>query len=112
MTCSITHWSERWRRRGRPLGARAWRGVLARFEESGLTVAAFCEREEISSQNHYRWQTRLSGVPEQPRSDPVASGNSAESEFIDLSALRAGSSLPMTRVTVLKTETTAECENR
>jgi hypothetical protein len=36
----------------RRLGAKAWPGMLARFEESGLTAVAFCEREGISSEWH------------------------------------------------------------
>jgi hypothetical protein len=35
--------------RRRRLSAKAWHGVLARFEESGLTAVAFCEREGVSS---------------------------------------------------------------
>ena len=41
--------------------AKAWRRMLARFEESGLTAVAFCEREGISSKSFYRWRLRLGG---------------------------------------------------
>jgi putative transposase len=77
----------------RRLGAQAWRGLLARFAESGLTAAAFCEREGISSKSFYRWRSRLSRSPDQaqlPHETP--SVRSAESGFIDLGALRAGNS--------------------
>ena len=42
--------------------AKAWRRMLARFEASGLTVVAFCEREGISSKSFYRWRLRLGEV--------------------------------------------------
>lgn len=78
--------------RRRRLGAAAWRAVLARFAESGLTAAAFCEREGVSSKSFYRWRARLGSSPDQPLARKGASVTSTEGGFIDLGALRSGSS--------------------
>ena len=71
--------------------AKAWRRMLARFEASGLTAVAFCEREGISSKSFYRWRLRLGEWinrwwPTQPGARNTAGG------FIDLGALAPGSS--------------------
>jgi len=81
---------EKTRRKRR--GATAWRGVLTRYEESGLTAAAFCEREGICSQSLYHWRTRLGRVPDQPVTEKVAGVANTGDGFIDLGAMRAGSS--------------------
>jgi putative transposase len=74
----------------RRLSAKAWPGMVARFEESGLTAVAFCEREGISSKSFYRWRLRLRG-PASPRAtDKGASVTNAAAGFIDLGALRSG----------------------
>jgi hypothetical protein len=36
-----------------------WRTLLARFDDSGLGVAAFCRREAISAASLYRWRHLL-----------------------------------------------------
>lgn len=33
-----------------------WRTLLSRFSTSGLSVAAFCEREAVSTASFYRWR--------------------------------------------------------
>ena len=33
-----------------------WRALLSRFSASGLSVAAFCEREAVSTASFYRWR--------------------------------------------------------
>jgi hypothetical protein len=38
---------------------RRWQEVLDRFELSGLTVAQFCEAEQISVASFYQWRRRL-----------------------------------------------------
>lgn len=38
---------------------RYWRGMVARQRRSGLSVAAFCRRQAISSVGFYRWKRRL-----------------------------------------------------
>jgi len=36
-----------------------WRGRLARFQKSNLTVAEFCRQEGISNPSFYQWRKRL-----------------------------------------------------
>ena len=77
----------------RRLSAKAWPGMLARFEGSGLTAVAFCEREGISSKSFYRWRLRLRGSASQSgAADKGAGVTNAAGGFIDLGALRGGSS--------------------
>ena len=37
----------------------AWRAVLARQRQSGLSIRAFCERERISEASYYVWRREL-----------------------------------------------------
>jgi transposase-like protein len=37
-----------------------WQKIMRRFEKSGLTVAAFCGREEISASAFSDWRRKLS----------------------------------------------------
>jgi hypothetical protein len=66
--------------------------MLARFEESGLTAVAFCEREGISSKSFYRWRLRLRAPASAGAMDKGASVTNTAAGFIDLGALRGGSS--------------------
>lgn len=70
---------ERRRRRG----ASEWSGLLSRFAASGLSVAAFCEQEGISTASFYRWRGLLGGAIE--RSEVVA--DAPMPAFVDLGAL-------------------------
>lgn len=36
-----------------------WRERLGRFQDSGLTIKAFCEREGVSVSNFHAWKRRL-----------------------------------------------------
>ena len=36
-----------------------WRGRLAKFRKSGLTVLEFCRREGVSTPTFYQWKKRL-----------------------------------------------------
>lgn len=76
----------------RRLSAKAWPGMLARFEESGLTAVAFCDREGISSKSFYRWRLRLSGSAPERATSKTAIAPRAAAGFIDLGALRSSSS--------------------
>ncbi len=38
---------------------RAWQARFARYRSSGLSVARFCERERVSTNNFYYWAKRL-----------------------------------------------------
>ena len=37
-------------------GDTQWRALLSRFSTSGLSVAAFCDREAVSTASLYRWR--------------------------------------------------------
>lgn len=69
----------------------AWREIVSRQVESGLSVQAFCEREGIKAASLYGWRSRLQqesqgrssseSAPRKPRS------KKSTGEFIDLGAL-------------------------
>jgi hypothetical protein len=40
----------------------AWREIVSRQAESGLSVQVFCEREGIKAASLYGWRSRLAGV--------------------------------------------------
>jgi transposase-like protein len=67
------------------LGVEAWRAILARFSESGLTAAAFCRREAIGAASFYQWRTRL-GAPSSAM--PARSEPATTAGFVDIGALR------------------------
>jgi len=83
---------EQTRRRRRD--ADAWRSVVSRFNESGLSVSQFCEREGIGAASFYHWRSRLNSPRTRRKrripADPVAAA--PRSDFLDLGTLSAGSS--------------------
>jgi transposase-like protein len=40
-----------------------WRQIIARQEESGLSVLEFCRQEELSAHTLYNWRRRFSRQP-------------------------------------------------
>lgn len=38
-----------------------WRGLLARFEQSGLSMTAFCERAKLPRSSFVKWRSRVGG---------------------------------------------------
>lgn len=78
----------------RRLSAEAWRGMLERFEGSGLSAEGFCEQEGISLASLKRWRLRcrqdVSGAAARRTDMSVAAPEAAE--FVDLGALRPGGS--------------------
>ncbi len=71
---------------------KAWRRMLARFEESGLTAVAFCKHEGISSKSFYRWRLRLGGESDQALVAKAAQLTNKTPGFIELGELRSGGS--------------------
>jgi putative transposase len=70
----------------------AWREMVDRQEQSGLTVAQFCEREGIKSASLYGWRSRLREGPKDaaaPQAMPKKPKHreASSSGFIDLGAL-------------------------
>ena len=51
-----------WSRDPAPRGI--WAGRLRRYAISGLTIAAFCDRERVSVQSFYYWRRKLRGPGE------------------------------------------------
>ena len=49
-----------------------WRERLVRFQDSGLTIGAFCEREGVSVSSFHAWKRRL-GIGKNPPSSQRAS---------------------------------------
>lgn len=64
-------------------GASEWSEVLSRFAASGLSVAAFCEQEGVSTASFYRWRGLLGGAIERNSVDAGA----PMPAFVDLGAL-------------------------
>lgn len=72
--------------------AQAWREVVARFSQSGLTEEAFCEREGLGVKLFHRWRVKRSSLPPRPSADTAAPVSVPTAGFVDLGALRGGSS--------------------
>lgn len=68
-------------------GADGWRGILARFAQSELTVRAFCQREGFSPASFYRWRSVLKGSAHKPRSPKPSMVANPAVGFVDLGAL-------------------------
>jgi hypothetical protein len=54
-----------------PTAAERWRQRFHHFTRSGLTVAAFCAREGISTASFHAWKRRLRDGAAAPRFVPV-----------------------------------------
>jgi hypothetical protein len=71
-------------KRRRRLGAAGWRAALKKFDESGLDVREFCEREGLGQASFYRWRRR---VPDE-RSEEMSAAPKPGG-FLDLGPLSA-----------------------
>lgn len=71
----------------------AWREIVARQEQSGLTVTEFCEREGLKAASLYGWRVRLRPQGAGKRTSPAISNSAraekTSAEFIDLGAIGA-----------------------
>jgi transposase-like protein len=76
----------------RRLGAEAWRALLARHAESGLTVKAFCERESVKPASFYQWRAKLSNASGETPSMPSVDEPMTTAGFVDLGTLSARAS--------------------
>ena len=65
----------------------AWRSLLARHAESGLSTGAFCAEAGVSSKSFYRWRSRLSDSTPKPVAVAATSGKASVNGFIDLGGL-------------------------
>jgi hypothetical protein len=57
-----------------------WQALIARAEDSELSVTAFCRRESVSTASFYTWRNRL-----RPVTTPAPAA--VDSGFIDLGTL-------------------------
>lgn len=74
-------------KRGERLGeGGGWRAALKRFDERGLSVRAFCEREGLGAASLYQWRTRLSGELPPRETSTTKAGRTAPTPagFLDL----------------------------
>jgi putative transposase len=79
--------------------AETWRAMVARFAQSGLTEAAFCEHEGVSAKLFHRWRAKRSSATPRPAANKparVAPSSASTSGFVDLGSLKdSGSKLEM-----------------
>jgi putative transposase len=69
-------------------GEDTWRELVARQAQSGLSVAAFCQREGISPCSLYGWRKRLrQGDGEELQAPSLPVTRQPAPGFIDLGAL-------------------------
>lgn len=64
-------------RRSDPAKVAQWTTCLARFQDSGMSVAGFCKQEGVSVASFYQWRRKLSERDESGRQ--VARQSSARS---------------------------------
>ena len=69
----------------------AWREIVTRQEQSGLTVKDFCEREGLKAASLYGWRVRLrqepAGKSASRRLSTRAAAKKPSDQFIDLGAI-------------------------
>jgi hypothetical protein len=65
-----------------------WQSLLSGFEQSALSVEAYCRRESISAASFYRWRSLLSGAVD--GGEGVVRDSAPA--FVDLGALNSASS--------------------
>jgi hypothetical protein len=70
--------------------ATRWRERISRWRQSGLSIAEFCRREQISQPSFFAWRKRLASRVAVRRRDklPAAGGSGGEARFIELSPPR------------------------
>ncbi len=64
-----------------------WQSLLSGFEQSALSIEAYCQRESISAASFYRWRGILGGEP-RVRSN-VTQARDTTPAFVDIGALTA-----------------------
>jgi transposase-like protein len=76
-------------KRRRHLSEPAWLEVFKRFEDSGLTIEAFCRREGLGRSTFTRWRSRLLGQPARGGQPRTPSPIPTPKDFIDLGVVGA-----------------------
>ena len=72
--------------------AQAWRELVTRFSQSGLTEEAFCEREGLGVKMFHSWRFKRSSVTPRPPADKTARVSIPSAGFMDLGTLKSGGS--------------------
>jgi putative transposase len=80
--------AERKKGKGSRRSRHEWRTLLAKLDDSGLGVDAFCQREAISAASLYRWRNLLSDGGD---GGEAAVSNRAPT-FVDLGTLNSAAS--------------------
>ncbi|MBK7326267.1 MAG: IS66 family insertion sequence element accessory protein TnpB [Propionivibrio sp.] len=62
-----------------------WQCLLAKFDDSGLGVEAFCRREAVSAASLYRWRGLLGAAGDHDETSVI----SKTPAFVDLGTLRS-----------------------
>ena len=83
----------------------AWREIVERQGQSGLTVLKFCEREGIKAASLYGWRSRLREGSQIPAASRAVAKNAKQSKgsssgFVDLGSLGASPSRFEVRLTL------------
>jgi hypothetical protein len=72
----------------RRLGTEAWRTLLARHAQSGLSVKGFWEQESIGTASFYQWRSNLGVTEDGSKSAaPPANESMQTAGFVDLGTL-------------------------
>ena len=78
-------------------GEKFWRSALRRREQSGLTVAAFCEQEGLTASAYYFWQRKTkAGRKAKLAGEVVVSENPPVPREQTLAAVRVVADHPLT----------------
>jgi putative transposase len=72
--------------------AQAWREMVGRFGQSGLSEEAFCEGEGINRKLFHRWRCKRSMAPARTSAAKAVSIAKAPAGFVELGALAGGGS--------------------
>ena len=72
--------------------AQAWREMVGRFGQSGLSEETFCEGEGINRKLFHRWRCKRSMAPPRMAAAKAAAIPQATAGFVDLGALKGGDS--------------------
>tara|TARA_R110002096_G_scaffold428014_1_gene639178 strand:+ start:863 stop:1168 length:306 start_codon:yes stop_codon:yes gene_type:complete len=60
-----------------------WQAFIDQWQQSGLSVPAFCEQHGLGNASFYKWRQRLASVDDAGKTIPATS----DPDFIDISAL-------------------------
>ena len=65
--------------------AARWRACIGRWRRSGLSIAEFCRREQISQPSFFAWRKRFSGERAKPARRRDGQGARGVARFVEVS---------------------------